>query len=62
MKKIYMMMTMALAFALLPTVASAAFTAPDMSGTITDMGTAFGAVILLVVTFLGFRYIRKMFA
>lgn len=44
-----------------PTASSAAFTAPDLSGTVTDMSTAFGAVLTLVVAFLGFKYIKRMF-
>ncbi|MDD3602343.1 MAG: hypothetical protein PHZ17_03390 [Sulfurovum sp.] len=44
------------------TNANAALTAPDFSSVITDMGTAFTAILTLVVAFLGFKYIRKMFA
>ena len=44
------------------TAANAAFTAPDLSGTVTDMGTAFAAVLGLVVAFIGFKYIKRMFA
>ncbi len=46
----------------LVTSASAAFTAPDLTTTVTDMGTAFGAVLTLVVAFIGFKYIKRMFA
>ncbi len=42
--------------------ASAAFSAPDFTGPIGDMGTAFGAILTLVVAFLGFKYIKRMFA
>ncbi len=45
----------------LVTSASAAFTAPDLSATVTDMGVAFGAVLTLVVAFIGFKYIKRMF-
>ena len=46
----------------LATNANAAFTAPDFTSVISDMGTAFGAVLTLVVAFLGFKYIRRMFS
>ncbi|MHB0994269.1 MAG: hypothetical protein B7X80_08720 [Sulfurovum sp. 17-42-90] len=46
----------------LVTSASAAFIAPDLSGSVTDMGTAFAAVLTLVVAFIGFKYIKRMFA
>ena len=43
------------------TAANAAFTAPDLSSTVTDMGTAFTAVLGLVVAGLGYKFIRRMF-
>ena len=43
------------------TSANAALTAPDFSATITDMGTAFTAILTLVVAGLGYKFVRRMF-
>ncbi len=43
------------------TAANAALTAPDFSATITDMGTAFTAILTLVVAGLGYKFVRRMF-
>lgn len=46
----------------LVTSASAAFTAPDLSEASANMEKAFVAVLVLAVAFIGFKYIRRMFA
>jgi C4-dicarboxylate transporter len=46
----------------LVTSANAAFVAPDFTSAIGDMGTAFAGVLTLVVAYLGFKYIKRMFA
>ena len=43
------------------TAANAALAAPDFTDTITDMGTAFTAILTLVVAGLGYKFVRRMF-
>lgn len=45
----------------LVTSANAALVAPDFSGSITDMGTAFTAILTLVIAGLGYKFVRRMF-
>jgi len=41
--------------------ANAALVAPDFTSSITDMGTAFTAILTLVIAGLGYKFVRKMF-
>jgi len=54
--------TVVTASSLLLTVpAMAAITAPDFSSSIADMATIFGGIMIALVAYMGFKFLRRMF-